>query len=318
MIIEQDLDSTRRYLTNLLIRAPKRLHHKQWAFAGDLLERVGMPLDPSPVVGVATGGAGQREEVIVLLSRRIEFDTEALSNSLHLPRIRTEVSGPIVPAARPAQGGDSISGDGPGGETGTLGCLVKTGHGDILVLGCNHTLAGVNQCVVNRDGVRQPGVADGGTAADSLGTLTTFVPIQLGGYHPNIMDAAVAEPRDPTDVASGVRNVGAVNGEGLRLNYGDRVHKVGWTTQHTFGTFRYKVDYEQPFPTVGSTAVFVDQYGIVGDAGTFGQQGDSGAAVLSETSDMLVGLLIGVAVDMNLTLVSPIHEVLTTLGVSPL
>jgi hypothetical protein len=92
--------------------------------------------------------------------------------------------GKLRPAIRPAMGGDSISGDGVGGLTGTITCVVESSAGERLLLGCNHTLAGVDQCVADQDTVRQPGAADGGESPDdTLGVLVTYYPIALGGYY---------------------------------------------------------------------------------------------------------------------------------------
>jgi hypothetical protein len=314
---ERNLDLTRRVLSDVLLRAPRRLHEERWRAALKTYDWIRLPAEQSPIVGVATS-AEEGGSVLLLLSRDAKPDLRGLYVSLNIqPRpTRTIISGRIVPAARPAQGGDSISGDGLGGDTGTMGCLVQKDQ-DFFVLGCNHTLAGINQSIVNKDTVRQPGSADGGMAADKLGTLTHFMSITLGGYHSNTMDAAIADVTNPADVSAGVRSIGSINGVGASLSYGDRVCKYGWKSTLTSGTYRYKVSYLQDFPTVASSALFVDQYGIVGDTNTFAQRGDSGAAVLTEGGNELVGMVIGIAEGMNMTLASPIGPVLSTFGVMP-
>ena len=315
---EQGLDYARNTLTDVLLRAPKRLHQERWHGALKTFDVIGLSAEESPIVGVATS-AEEGGAILVLLSREAELDITGLYATVDIPQfpIRTLVSGSILPAARPAQGGDSISGNGLGGDTGTLGCLVRTAGNDFFVLGCNHTLAGINQSTANKDTVRQPGAADGGTAADTLGTLTHFVHLQLGGYHPNAVDAAIAELTDPADVDAGVRSIGSIAGVGAPLSYNDRVHKFGWRTSWTSGTFLYKVSYLQDFPSVTSSALFVDQYGIVGDANSFAEQGDSGAAVLTEGGDELVGMVIGIADSINMALACPIGPALSALGVMP-
>lgn len=316
---EQGLDFARQALTDVLLRAPKRPHQERWHSALKTFDVIGLSAEENPIVGVATS-AEEGGSLLVLLSREAEFDVSGLYATVDIPQFptRTLVSGRILPAARPAQGGDSISGDGLGGDTGTLGCLVRTTSGnDFFVLGCNHTLAGINQSTANRDAVWQPGVADGGTVADTLGTLTHFVHLQLGGYHPNTVDAAIAELTNPVDVDAGVRSIGAINGVGAPLSYNDRVHKHGWKTALTSGTYQYKVSYLQDFPSVASSALFVDQYGIVGDVNSFAKQGDSGAMVLTEGGDELVGMVIGIADGMNMTLACPIGPVLSAFGMTP-
>ncbi|MDQ4143304.1 MAG: S1 family peptidase [Actinomycetota bacterium] len=190
--------------------------------------------------------------------------------------------------------------------------------GDRFVIGSNHVLAGVNQSTLNRDRVRQPGAGDGGTLADVFGTLVDYVPIKLGGYYTNEVDAALAELDDTNDVERGIRSIGDITGVAAPLSYGDRVKKMGWRTQYTEGTFRYKVDFETEFVGIGK-ATFVNQYGVVGDDATtgFALLGDSGAGVLTESADELAGIVIGVADGLNLTLVSPIDPVLRTFGVEP-
>jgi hypothetical protein len=285
---------------------------------GMMYASIGLPVEESPIVGIATSNE-EGGSVLFLLSREADFDVHRLYALLNIPSLptRTVVSGRILPAGRPTQGGDSVSGDGRGGDTGTLGCLVRTDGNDVFVLGCNHTLAGINQSIASKDTVRQPGAADGGTATDKLGTLHDFVALKLGGYHPNEVDAAIAEPDNPADVTAGVKSIGSINGVGIPLSYGDRVHKYGWKTALTAGTYRYKVSYTQAFPSVRSSALFVDQYGIVGDTNSFAKQGDSGAAVLTERGNKLVGLVIGIADGMNMALVSPIGPVLRAFGVTP-
>lgn len=318
MAVAEDpgLDAVRAGLTDLLLRAPRRRHTDQWRYAGQLSDRMGQSED-GPVVGIATSAAAGGE-VLLLLSREADFDTGPLQEWMKMPPvpIRTVVTGRIRRAARPAQGGDSVSGDGLGGDTGTLGCLVRN-QLDYFVLGCNHTLAGINQCTANRDTVRQPGAADGGGSSDTIGTLTDFVVLKLGGYFGNQVDAAIAEVSHPAAVASGVRSIGSISGTGLPLSYGDRVSKQGWTTGYTTGTYRYKISYSQDFPSVGSCALFIDQYGIVGDTDPFAALGDSGAALLTESGHQLVGMVIGVADRMNLALASPIGPALAAFGVGP-
>jgi hypothetical protein len=317
-----DLDEARGRVTDALIRLPnhpRRDASLRWRDAVGRHPSIASWSNENPVVGVATTTPDD-PEVVVLLARELDFDPEAIRSAFDLRYpVRALQTGPIVPAARPAQGGDSISGDGLGGDTGTLGCVVKAPADDLFVLGCNHTLAGVNRATVNQDTVRQPGADDGGLApAHTLGKLVSYRTILLGGYHSNTIDAAIAEPDDPADIAPGVRGIGAITGVGVPLRYGDRLHKVGWKTGYTAGTHRYMISYQTEFPGVGP-ALFVDQYGIVGDdpAVGFAQRGDSGAAVLTEGSDELIGMVIGVAEGENLVLVSPIDPVLAAFGVEP-
>jgi hypothetical protein len=306
-------------LTNVLLRAPRRPREGDaWESATHLLapELPTMAEPPWPLVGIANDD----KQVVVLLAHEFDVDLAPIQTLLGISRpIGQIVTGEIRPASRPALGGDSISGDGTGGETGTLACAVKNADGDTLVLGCNHTLAGVNSCVVNRGTVRQPGAAAGGAhPSDRLGKLTDYRTIALGGYHPNVMDAAVAEPDDPSYVAAGVRTMGPIAGVGVPPTFGEPLHKVGWATGHTLGAYRYRLSFTMSYPGIG-TALFVDQYGIVGSnpGQPVAAQGDSGAAVLTDGSNELVGLVIGIADGMNMAIASPIHPILQAFGVTP-
>lgn len=317
---DADLDRVRERLTDLLLRAPRRPDQPLWQDAIGVLPDVESWAKESPIAGVATTVRDGEPAAVLFLADEYPIDTDRIRRVLNLPiRVETLVTGPFIAAARPTTGGESISGDGPGGDTGTLGCLVQNDAGDLLILGCNHTLAGVNQSAVNADTVRQPGIDDGGTLSDTLGILVDYETIVLGGYHKNKMDAAVAEAQSSSDVTAGAGGV-SIQGVGLPLSYYDRVQKVGWKSGHTFGSYEYLLSCPVAFPRVpGATALFVDQYGIVGDDPTIGfaRGGDSGAVVLTESSDELVGIVIGVTKRNNVALASPIDAVLAAFAVSP-
>jgi hypothetical protein len=254
----------------------------------------------------------------VFLADEVPLEASSIAKTLGLDvEVRTVVSGPILPAQPAAQGGDSISGDGPNGDTGTITCLVEDVGHQWLLLGCNHTLAGVNRASIGSDTVRQPGKAAGGAApADSIGLVTDFEPIQLGGVTANVMDAAVGRPAHPAKVTPGVIGLGQISGIGVP-GHGDDVEKVGWGTGHTIGTYQFDVAYTTSFG--GTPALFDRQMGIVG-AGQptgFAQQGDSGAPVLLTGSGEIVGMVIGVAANIDLAFASPIVPVFTRFGVRP-
>jgi hypothetical protein len=321
-----ELDEARNLLTNAFLRAPRYPD-----VLAPNVRRTIAEIEPrmlsfdNQVAAVATTREDYGPAFTVFLETELdsEFDrnVKRIGEVLGLPaRIFTRVSGPILPAARPAQGGDSLSGDGLGGDTGTFGCLVETALKDRLVLACNHTLAGVNRCRLGHDTVRQPGADDQGlTPHDTLGTLLNYQAIMLGGLHPNVMDAAVAVPTNLADVAAGIRGIGSITGVGTPLNYDQRVQKMGWKTKHTFGTYQFKLSYVTNFLGTGR-ALFMDQYGIVGDDPMIGfaERGDSGAVVLTEDTNELVGLLIGVADKTNMAIASPIEPILTAFGVTPI
>lgn len=310
----------RSLLTQLLLRAPRRPGGPLWETAADLLPEIKDWQERPPVVGVGTAEREEGPPRVVLFTREEPIDTEALRERLEWDlKIETIVSGEIEAAARPAAGGDSVSGEGPGGSTGTLGCVVSNPAGDRLILGCNHTLAGVNQGTVEQDAILQPGAADGGDpAGDRVGTLVDYRTITLGGYFENEMDAAIAELASPGDVEPGVRGIGAIQGVAAPLRHEERVQKVGWATGHTFGTYEIGASHTLTFPGVGE-ALFTDQYAIYGDDEEtgFAQRGDSGAALLTEDSNELVGIVIGVSKRSKMAFASPIMPILGAFGVYP-
>jgi len=316
-----ELDDGRRQMSDALLRAPRRPHRMMSLW---LTLQATLPEAPhwhrgatSPVVGVASTSGTDGERLVVLLREPQQVDLERLRRGMDIPfPVDSLVTGPIRAAARPAQGGDSLSGDAQGGDTGTLGCLVHTATGDALVLGCNHTLAAINRALVGSDTVRQPGAGDGGTnPMDTLGMLMDFEPLRLGGYHPNHIDAAVAAPSNAADVVAGIRGIGTIAGVGGPLTYGARVQKVGWQTARTIGTCRQVTNLVLEVGGVDE-ALFHDQYGIEGDNPSgFAQGGDSGAAVLTYPGNELVGIVIGVT-GLRLAIVCPIRPVLDAFKVT--
>jgi hypothetical protein len=79
-----------------------------------------------------------------------------------------------------------------GGATGTLGAIVEDAAKDQHVLSCNHVIGNENKGIAGDD-VWSPGPLDGGTNHDKIGVLHNCEPVQTGGVHANLMDAAVAK-----------------------------------------------------------------------------------------------------------------------------
>ena len=311
-------DRLRSQLTDLLMRAPRRPGGALFEWAVELFPEVAEWIEEPPVLAVGTTPAGA-PLAVVLMTREAEVDVGRLSEALQLDfPIEVRPGGENRPAARPAVGGESISGDGAGGDTGTLSCLVQNDKGDRLVLGCNHVLAGVNRGVLDRDVVLQPGAADGGDKErDTLGRLVHYQPIQLGGYFENRIDAAIAEPYSPTAVDAGIRELGGVEGLAPRLYHRAPVRKVGWQTDLTSGLYELDVSCTLTFGD-GEDALFVNQYGIFGDDPDvgFAQKGDSGGPVLTEAME-LAGIVTGIRDGSNLTYATPIRPVLEAFEVQP-
>lgn len=241
---------------------------------------------------------------------------------------------------RPAPGGMSI------GHymitAGTLGMWVNY-QGRKVILSNNHVLANSNDAEFG-DTILQPGKFDGGEIpADTLATLEKFIPIEFEGEESdcdainmiarsvnfisrslgrksqlrtyvtqaaeNLVDCAIATPLRPTDVLDqmidGTMVMGVTN-----FNLGDRVHKFGRTTGHTYGEIQQvdvtaMVGYGQ-----NKIAKFVDQL----MAGAMSQGGDSGSAVLDATTNEVGGLLF--AGSNSTTIINRIQNVIQALGIS--
>ena len=318
------LDELRELVTGILLVAPADPDGEGAAWR-DLSREILAPyVGPAPanqpvITGVGTGYL-DGEPTMVLFSTDVGIDTEPIASMLNTPvRMKNWITGPVLPAARPTQGGDSLSGACVGGDTGTLGCRVEDRAGNKYVLGCNHTLAGVNRAVLGVDTVWQPGAGDGGTGADILGTLQDFEKIHLGGTQRNTMDAAIALI-DANDVDPGLRVIGPITGY-RALSYNERVRKVGWITGETHGENILTSAYQTLLPDPTGALVptlFVDQHTIRSDPGTrFADRGDSGSAVVTEDGADLVGIVIGVLPGPDLAFVSPVMPIVSRFGVVP-
>lgn len=240
---------------------------------------------------------------------------------------------------RPAPGGVSIGHRDI--TAGTLGCLVRKNN-QVHILSNNHVLANSNEAH-RGDPILQPGPADGGTPAeDPIADLTAFVPIEfedapsdcpfaqgvttllnagcrlIGSrtryytmrqqQEDNLVDAAIALPRNPEDIDPEILEVGRIQGQ-AQGELGTAIQKSGRTTGLTMG------EIEQVDVTVnvqfgdGRTARFADQL----LAGPMSQGGDSGSAVLDNDND-LVGLLF--AGSDNSTIINRIEHVFEALDVT--
>lgn len=214
------------------------------------------------------------------------------------PKARTE-------RWRPAPGGVSV------GHyritAGTLGGVVRRG-GQRFILSNNHVLAKSNDAR-HGDPILQPGPADGGTRADAVATLDSFVELRFDnadggwgftsflrrlaerlGIRPvarppaNFVDAAIGKPARDDVVEDTILGLGRTTGIG-DAGVGDTVRKSGRTTGLTEGRVlatdaTVQIEYDS------DVATFADQ--IV--AGPMSQGGDSGSLVL-DREGRVVGLL---------------------------
>jgi len=236
---------------------------------------------------------------------------------------------------RPAPGGVSIGH--PSVTAGTLGMVVKKA-GVRHILSNNHVLAHSNDAKID-DQTWQPGKADGGGPAGTIGHLSGFAPIHFIGDNDNgclipgpigkalvffarllerathlciladpinKVDCAIARPLIDEDVLDEILEIGEPTGYG-EAKVGDKVKKSGRTTELTQGDViatdgGSNVNYGD-----GKVAIYDDQ--IVASAMSAG--GDSGSGVLNQPNEV-VGLLF--AGSSSLTLINKIANVIDALG----
>jgi hypothetical protein len=211
------------------------------------------------------------------------------------------------------------------GGTGTIAGFVRIGGSDaVQMLSNNHVLADENRATPGAD-VIQPGVVDGGTVAnDTVGALTTFVPIDLGGT--NLVDCAIATIDELVGWSLATFDVyGGLTGV---LEIGEEfptVAKFGRTSGHTIGAVT-AIELDNVLVGYDSGVVrFDDQIEVAGtEDGPFSSPGDSGSLVVTDVADAsgaaAVGLLFagsetGGPSGHGLTYVNPISAVLAALDV---
>jgi len=204
---------------------------------------------------------------------------------------------------------------------GTLGGFVRRPGADgLLVLSNSHVLAASGAAALD-DPVLQPGVADGGRAADRIGRLAAFVPFRDGPG--DLVDAAVAalDPgvqADPAGYPGGaLRGQVAVADD---VDPDELVEKVGRTTGHTRGRITavevdgVGVQYDAGVHT------FDDQVEVEGLTGGFSAGGDSGSIIWRSRDRAPLGLLFagstaGGSAGGGVTYANPLATVLAGLGV---
>lgn len=205
---------------------------------------------------------------------------------------------------RPALGGSSL------GHyqitAGTFGCLVKdkTTQGT-FILSNNHVLANSNKAKKG-DSILQPGPYDGGSKPkDIIGVLERWVEIKFG-KEANLVDAALARPKNQKLVKPEIMEIGAPLGI-IKSKLGMLIQKSGRTTGYTAGKVKdmsatIKVGYDN------KTALFKNQ--IL--ATNMSQGGDSGSLVL-DMKKRAVGLLF--AGSDAVTILNPIQEVIKQMDI---
>lgn len=230
---------------------------------------------------------------------------------------------------------------------GTLGAIVKDAKtGEPLILSNNHVLAngsnGNDGKAQIGDPILQPGPHDGGTRKDEIGTLYKFVPVYRDKMQPvcakaaaaeqltnafvrmlapkyivrfmrqtqrdNLVDAALAKPKDSERLDPNIIELGKINGVG-EAEQGMKVIKSGRTTGVTKGEIKAVGATVQVDMGDGSEAVFSDQIIATG----MSQGGDSGSIVLDE-QNRAVGLLF--AGSDKVTIINRIQNVIDKLSIT--
>jgi hypothetical protein len=288
--------------------------------------------------GVALGLAPVGPQSVHLAIRLVdEADADVVLSGLDeaaRSEVDVRVIGPVRPLTAPAPGSSpeelqqrvrplrpGLSISHPTVTAGTLGGFVRLpGSDQLLVLSNNHVLA-ASDAAAEGDPALQPGVADGGTAADQIGALGAFV--QLSTDPGNLVDAAVAA------LAPGVAaDPGAYPGGPLAalvaavedVDPDELVEKVGRTTGHTRGRVTavevdgVGVQYDEGVVT------FDDQIEVEGLTGGFSAGGDSGSVIWRSRDRAPLGLLFagsstGGSAGGGVTFANPLATVLRELGV---
>jgi hypothetical protein len=301
-------------------------------YAGQLLAKEG-------VVGTAVGLGSTGTAVIrVYLTRA---GAAAVAKSLDGVAVETQVTGElraILPTAKPGGGGETDPtkrftrpvpiGVSAGNlndlvylrnfcTTGTLGARLKGSNNQYYALSNNHVFAVENQAQLG-DPIIQPGMADNGcrsTAADQIGTLANYVPLNFSRTATNVVDAAAAAVTTQTVGSSTpVNGYGTPSSSIVAAALNLAVQKYGRTTVLTHGTVTgldatVKIRYDK-----GNSALFVHQIVITGNNGSaFSDSGDSGSLIVTDNPTANpVGLLF--AGSTSTTIANPIGDVLTQLG----
>jgi hypothetical protein len=225
--------------------------------------------------------------------------------------------GPAERWPRPVPIGVSVAH--PDVTAGTIGVQVFKGTGTrktIYVLSNNHVLANSNLALIG-DPVLQPGPADGGTLADSIGTLYAFQTIVMSSTASNVMDAAIGQTTlENSDYRTPPDGYGAPRTRSSTAYVGMPVMKYGRSTRLTTGRVAavnatVMIDYSS-----GSTR-FVEQIILEGSNGAaFSGPGDSGSLVVAgsgTSARKVVGLVF--AGNGVYTAANPIKPILSRFGV---
>ncbi len=275
------------------------------------------------VVGTATGRKADGRPVIQIYTEVPGI--AGLPRSLEGVPVVVKVSGPLFALAeepsttdrwpRPVPIGVSTGNEGEI-SAGTIGARVKDSDGNVYALSNNHVYALENEAPLDSL-VLQPGVYDGGTADDVIGTLHDFEPIKFSPSRRtrNMIDAAIAlSSTAELGNATPSDGYGTPDSVWVDAALGEQVQKYGRTSQLTRG----KITGINATVNVGygsGTARFVDQI-IVESADVFIQGGDSGSLLVTDPGKNPVGLLFAGNGDGTLAVANHIDLVLARFDVT--
>jgi hypothetical protein len=155
-------------------------------------------------------GFGTHKDDYVIRVYVKEMGKGSFPNSFTLPsgqtvKVEYMAVGTIKPTGflgryRPAQPG-AVLGAAGGAYSGTFGALVTDNtDGKKVILSANHVLANWSTLPVGTS-ILQPGPGNGGTDADSIGTLKRSVVPDFNPFGVNYVDAAIAD-RSSTSIAT--------------------------------------------------------------------------------------------------------------------
>jgi hypothetical protein len=247
---------------------------------------------------------------------RTEVDVRVIGT---VRALSTADIGRLQQRVRPLHPGLSVGH--PDVTAGTLGGFVRRpGSPGLLALSNNHVLA-TGGAARAGDPVLQPGSADGGTLADRVGVLTSFV--RLSTDPGNLVDAAVATLDDGITADPGRYPGGplAAAVAGLDdVDPEDLVEKVGRTTGHTRGRITAVEVDGVGVQYADGVHTFDDQMEVEGLAGDFSAGGDSGSVIWRGSDRAPLGLLFagsttGGSAGGGVTFANPLATVLRALGV---
>ncbi len=280
-------------------------------------------LQASDVVGTAVGVDAAGRGVVKVYVRHA--GARGVPAALDGVPVVVEVTGDLVALARPPRVDPTarfdrpvpigVSTGHPNITAGTIGCRVTDGV-NVYALSNNHVYADENRAALG-DNVLQPGPADGGLdPADTIGTLTDFVPIDFAPEASNLVDAAVALSSPAwLGRSTPAGGYGTPRSQTLPASVGLAVMKYGRTTGLTKG----RVDAINAIVNIAydqGVARFVNQ--VIIRPGSFSAGGDSGSLVVAggkgANARRPVGLLF--AGSPVVTIANPIDVVLSQFGVT--